>query len=260
MRHPTCLEISRNILKTNVNIVAGKQGYGASMFTKAHCDIYWPKNKTFVLLTDDEISTSEVLEDLRDSLYTHLLIDLVCPWTPVMIKNFCKKIQKNSCIKTIIIVYTSNTENHFVLNDSIHLNTDENKNFQFLYKNISKFNYFDARNVCEFLEYSKLVENNLSKLMQKYQQGTSTQDNRPKTFLQIRDPYDFSVFIENNPEFQFDKYFSIEKCADIYDYRSEACIQTIDVFDFSETVDEPETLLHFPQKYFTQLMYYSVRC
>ncbi len=260
MRHQVCMEISRNMLKTNVNIVSGRQGYGVSMFVKAHCDIYWPVNKTYILLTDHEISTSEVLDELRDSLHTHLLIDLVCPWTPVMIKNFCKKVQKNSCIKNIIIVYTSNTESHFVINDSIHLNTDENKNFQFLYKNNLKFEYFKAHNVREFLEYSKLVENNVSKLMQKYQQGTSTLDIRPTKYLQLRDSYDFSVFIENNPEFQFEKYYSIEKCADIYDYRSQACIPLIDIFDFTESVDEPETLLHFPQKYFMQLMYYSGRC
>ncbi len=52
MRHQVCMEISRNMLKTNVNIVSGRQGYGVSMFVKAHCDIYWPVNNTYILLTD----------------------------------------------------------------------------------------------------------------------------------------------------------------------------------------------------------------
>jgi len=265
-RHPTCRELSKCILTSEISILSGQSGYGTSMFARAHCDVYWPRGKTLMIVADSELTTSEVLDQIRDSGNTHMYIDLIEPWTYMMIKNFCKKVYKTSAIRTIVIVnanFMVSQHNHFTFSkgdeSTLHFNLTDSNNYEFFLRNKTFFEHFVPRNIRQFLEMSHTFQRNLSKLIQKFRYGTESVNIFAKDFWRVSTYEEFQVFIENDPTFDFVKYRNLDDCVEIFDCRSMASVKLDDILDFNQSEDDEGTAeIHFPNFNFQYLMYSHV--
>jgi hypothetical protein len=221
-RHRECQRVSREILARSSRraLVYGPSGAGVSMFVRAHCDIYWNKRGSLIILADDEITTTQIFEEnpgLRQGLFRHVYVDLSTPWTKSVINIFFKKIPS----QTDVIVVTPELPSGYQELRPIVVNTKcPNSMYEWLSRNRTFFRYFDADPLGFYRSFHQ-NEGNLSRLMQKSKFGTDTVD-----FVSNIDPFAIEtveqsdVFFSQNRDFDVTQTGSLQMLAMLTDIRS----------------------------------------